>query len=242
MNASHGGNQTATEHTPAGDTLRLALSGISCAGCVRSVQRALDATPGVQHAEVNFGSRTAQVHGNVSAERLIEAVQGAGYGAEVIEDLQRAEGTREANEAREYRRRLRDTALGLGLGVPLMISMFFHHPQLLGGERWLWLAVGLATLGVLLTALITAPVARFALDLNWSEALLASAVVASTDAAAVFLLIHSQGLRLRPRIGAMLEVESGTNDPFAVFLTLMLVELISLGDSSVTHVLAEFFQ
>jgi cell volume regulation protein A len=49
-------------------------------------------------------------------------------------------------------------------------------------------------------------------------------------------------LRLRPRIGAMLEVESGTNDPFAVFLTLMLVELISLGDSSVTHVLAEFFQ
>nr|WP_297459628.1 heavy metal translocating P-type ATPase [uncultured Halomonas sp.] len=152
MNASHGGNQTATEHAPAGDTLRLALSGISCAGCVRSVQRALDATPGVQHAEVNFGSRTAQVHGNVSAERLIEAVQGAGYGAEVIEDLQRAEGTREANEAREHRRRLRDTALGLGLGVPLMISMFFHHPQLLGGERWLWLAVGLATLGVLASA------------------------------------------------------------------------------------------
>ncbi|MGB3866826.1 MAG: potassium/proton antiporter [Xanthobacteraceae bacterium] len=103
-------------------------------------------------------------------------------------------------------------------------------------------SVALATVGVLLTALLTAPVARFALDLNWSEALLASAVVASTDAAAVFLLIHSQGLRLRPRIGAMLEVESGTNDPFAVFLTLMLVELISLGDSSATHVLAEFFQ
>jgi cell volume regulation protein A len=100
----------------------------------------------------------------------------------------------------------------------------------------------LATVGVLVTALLTAPVAKYALDLNWTEALLAGAVVASTDAAAVFLLVHAQGLRLRPRVGATLEVESGTNDPFAVFLTLMLVELISLGDSSATHVLAEFFQ
>ena len=97
----------------------------------------------------------------------------------------------------------------------------------------------LATVGVLLTALITAPVAKFALDLNWTEALLVGAVVASTDAAAVFLLVHAQGLRLRPRVGATLEAESGTNDPFAVFLTLMLVELISVGGSSFTHVAVE---
>jgi cell volume regulation protein A len=98
----------------------------------------------------------------------------------------------------------------------------------------------LATIGVLMTALITAPVAKYALDLNWTEALLAGAVVASTDAAAVFLLVHAQGLRLRPRVGATLEVESGTNDPFAVFLTLMLVELISVGNSSLAHVVLEF--
>ena len=100
----------------------------------------------------------------------------------------------------------------------------------------------LATIGVLLTALITAPVAKYALDLNWVEALLVGAVVASTDAAAVFLLVHAQGLRLRPRVGATLEVESGTNDPFAVFLTLMLVELISSGASSFWHVAMEFAQ
>src|SRR3954466_78205 len=100
----------------------------------------------------------------------------------------------------------------------------------------------LATVGVLLTAMLTAPVARYALDLNWTEALLVGAVVASTDAAAVFLLVHAQGLRLRPRVGATLEVESGTNDPFAVFLTLMLVELISSGESSFLHVLREFAQ
>jgi cell volume regulation protein A len=70
--------------------------------------------------------------------------------------------------------------------------------------------------------------------------LLAGAVVASTDAAAVFLLVHAQGLRLRPRVGATLELESGTNDPFAVFLTLMLVELISIGNSSFWHVALEF--
>jgi cell volume regulation protein A len=97
----------------------------------------------------------------------------------------------------------------------------------------------LATIGVLLTALITAPAAKYALDLNWTESLLVGAVVASTDAAAVFLLVHTQGLRLRPRVGATLEAESGTNDPFAIFLTLMLVEFISLGDSSPLHVVME---
>jgi potassium/hydrogen antiporter len=103
-------------------------------------------------------------------------------------------------------------------------------------------SVVLATVGVLLTALITAPFAKYALDLNWTEALLVGAVVASTDAAAVFLLVHTQGLRLRPRVGATLEAESGTNDPFAIFLTLMLVEYISLGSSSAGHVAMEFIQ
>lgn len=101
-------------------------------------------------------------------------------------------------------------------------------------------SVVLATVGVLLTALITAPVAKYGLDIGWAEALLVGAVVASTDAAAVFLLVHSQGLRLRPRVGATLEVESGTNDPFAIFLTLVLVELLSIGQSSSLHVAMQF--
>src|SRR5206468_5478721 len=89
----------------------------------------------------------------------------------------------------------------------------------------------LATLGVLLTALITAPVAKYTLDLGWNESLLMGAVVASTDAAAVFLLIHSRGLRLRPRVAATLEVESGTNDPFAIFLTIVLVQILLVGSA-----------
>src|SRR5207244_4521833 len=97
-------------------------------------------------------------------------------------------------------------------------------------------AVTLATAGVLLTAALTAPAAKYVLDLNWTEALLVGAVVASTDAAAVFFLIHARGLRLRPRVGAVLEVESGSNDPFAVLLTILLVEFLTVGDRSWQHV------
>src|SRR5262245_13926160 len=94
----------------------------------------------------------------------------------------------------------------------------------------LWPSLALATVGVLVTAALTAPAARLFLGLGWTEALLVGAVVASTDAAAVFLLIHSRGLRLRPRVAATLEVESGTNDPFAIFLTVVLVEFLLHGD------------
>src|SRR3954463_1108779 len=98
-------------------------------------------------------------------------------------------------------------------------------------------AMVLATLGVLLTAALTAPFARYMLGMDWTEAFLVGAVVASTDAAAVFFLIHAKGLRLRPRVGAVLEVESGINDPFAVFLTIALVELLLIGsDDSWQHV------
>jgi potassium/hydrogen antiporter len=87
----------------------------------------------------------------------------------------------------------------------------------------------LATVGVVLTAALTAPVARYALGIGWTQSLLVGSVVASTDAAAVFFLIHARGLRLRPRVGATLEIESGTNDPFAIFLTLLLVEILLEG-------------
>ena len=99
-------------------------------------------------------------------------------------------------------------------------------------------AATLATVGVMITAGLTAPVARYLLDMSWSEALLVGAVVASTDAAAVFFLVHARGLRLRPRVGATLEVESGSNDPFAVLLTVLLVVYLSAGEGSWGHVLA----
>ena len=103
-------------------------------------------------------------------------------------------------------------------------------------------AVTLATVGVLITALLTAPVAKFVLGIGWIPAFLIGAMVASTDAAAVFFLINARGLRLRPRVRAVLEVESGTNDPFAVFLALLLVEILLVGDQSWSHAVATFLR
>jgi cell volume regulation protein A len=90
--------------------------------------------------------------------------------------------------------------------------------------------------------LLTAPVAKFVLGIGWIEALLIGAVVGSTDAAAVFFLINARGLRLRPRVRAVLEVESGTNDPFAIFLALLLVEILLVGQQSWSHALVTFLR
>jgi cell volume regulation protein A len=92
----------------------------------------------------------------------------------------------------------------------------------------------LATLGVIITAGLTGALACLVLGLSWLEGMLLGAVVSSTDAAAVFFLMRAGGLQLRRRVAAALEIESGTNDPFAVFLTVVLVELILLGHQGST--------
>lgn len=91
----------------------------------------------------------------------------------------------------------------------------------------------LATVGVFLTAAILGAAAAPILDIPLTEGLLMGAIVGSTDAAAVLFLLNRQGQSVERRVGATLEVESGFNDPAAIFLTSFLVGLLSL-DSGFT--------
>ncbi|WP_158737470.1 potassium/proton antiporter [Alteribacillus sp. YIM 98480] len=125
--------------------------------------------------------------------------------------------------------------------IALVIILFEGGTQ----TKWstirpvMWPSVSLATIGVLITSLIVGFAARFVVDLSWLEALLLGAIVGSTDAAAVFASLKERNISTK--VGATMEAESGTNDPMAVFLTLIFIELITVNQPNYLLLFGSFF-
>ncbi|WP_078083820.1 heavy metal translocating P-type ATPase [Microbulbifer mangrovi] len=129
-----------------------ALSGASCAGCVRKIESALESVPGVEDAKVNLAEKTLSVVGDVDQARCIKAVEDAGYGAKPArKDPRELREEQKAEDQRHYRQLLWRCAVALGLGIPLMAwglitgEMSVTTPN----EQLAWGAVGLLTLAVM---------------------------------------------------------------------------------------------
>lgn len=101
-------------------------------------------------------------------------------------------------------------------------------------------AIVLATVGVFLTAVLLAVPARYLLGIDWLRAFLLGSIVSSTDAAAVFFLLRVGGIEILERVRATLEVESSSNDPMAIFLTVTMVELIATGATGIGDITLDF--
>ncbi|MED3646617.1 potassium/proton antiporter [Halalkalibacterium halodurans] len=127
------------------------------------------------------------------------------------------------------------------IGIFALVIILFE-----GGLQTKWKTVqsvavpslSLATFGVLITSTLVAVAAKYVLGVSWLEAYLFGAIVGSTDAAAVFAVLKEQNIK--DRLAATLEAESGTNDPMAVFLTLSLIELITIGSMNPLHLFGSF--
>ncbi len=132
---------------------RLSVAGMSCAGCVASVENALNAVEGVTRASVNFAEHTAVVSGDVPVATLLAAIKKAGYDAAELRG-QDDESEKEAAEKSHYRALLRKTAVSAIVGLPLFagsLSGVLPVMQSQGGQIF-WLLVGFVTLGVLVYA------------------------------------------------------------------------------------------
>lgn len=104
----------------------------------------------------------------------------------------------------------------------------------------LWPAATLATLGVMVTAGLVGLFAAGALGFRLMQGLLVGAVIASTDAAAVFMVLRSRKIALRGPLSQLLELESGINDPMAVFLTTTLVQLLTTPSTTFPQIVTSF--
>ena len=132
--------------------IRLSVLGMSCAGCVTSVENALSANDGVESVAVNFADHTAVVSGHADPVVLIRSVQQAGYDAAVMQGLEDI-SVEQNRELERYYQLLKKAAVAAALGIPLMVAgHIFNELPAIGSSsgQWFWTMVALMTLGCLI--------------------------------------------------------------------------------------------
>src|SRR5699024_9725748 len=102
-----------------------------------------------------------------------------------------------------------------------------------------WEAITLATLGVLLTAAIVGAFASYILDVPLLDGFLLGSIVGSTDAAAVFMVLGAKNIK--KKLSSILEAESASNDPMAIFLTLSLLQILVNDEANIWVFIGNFF-
>jgi cell volume regulation protein A len=136
-----------------------------------------------------------------------------------------------------------DASLAKSIGIVALIFIIFS-----GGLETNWKDVKpvvgpgilLSTLGVLLTAVIIGFFAVFVLKFPLLEGMLLGSIVSSTDAPAVFSILRSRRMGLKKPLNPLLEFESGSNDPMAVFLTVGFIGLLTARDTNIWSLLPRF--
>jgi len=134
-------------------SVRLSISGMSCAGCVSSVEKALSRVPGVMTSAVNFAEHTANVTGEMSADALVESVKAAGYdAAELTASDADQVAEKEQLDRVHYKQSLRQSLAAALVGFPLMLAdVTGALPGMQSaGERGIWFIIGLITLAVMI--------------------------------------------------------------------------------------------
>jgi potassium/hydrogen antiporter len=138
-----------------------------------------------------------------------------------------------------------DAQIAQFLGIVALVFILFSGGMDTSWEHVrpvLWKGVSLSTLGVLTTATLVGAFATLVLGFSFLEGMLLGAIVSSTDAAAVFAILRSRSVGLRGQIAPLIELESGSNDPMAVFLVTALVSLLINPAASVLGLVPMFIQ
>ncbi|HIG91109.1 MAG: heavy metal translocating P-type ATPase [Methylococcales bacterium] len=131
--------------------LRFSIQGLRCAGCVSSLENALQNTDGIVDVTVNFAEHVAQVQGDTSSEKIIAAIVEAGYGADLIRDNGQFDDTA-AQEQLEYQQLVDKAVMPAIFALPLMLyDQINGLPDIISlPGRFFWLLIAVITLGCLI--------------------------------------------------------------------------------------------